>query len=151
MKIDCSDRKGFTLVELMIVVAIIGILAAIAIPNFLKYQSKAKQGEAKVNLKGIYTAELSFMAESDSYASFTAVGFDIQAANPRYTYSIGLGATVGSAAAATCNGATPAIDGTPAFTATGCGNIDGDVGVDTWSINNSNILTNTHNDVNEAT
>ncbi len=74
MKMFHKDRQGFTLVELMIVVAIIGLLAAIAIPNFLKYQAKAKQGEAKVNLKGIYTAELSYLAESDAYASFTAVG-----------------------------------------------------------------------------
>jgi len=48
--------SGFTLIELMIVVAIIGILAAIAIPNFLKFQCKSKQSEAKTNLSGIFTA-----------------------------------------------------------------------------------------------
>ncbi len=47
------NRKGFTLVELMIVVAIIGILAAIAIPNFLNFRLKAKTSEAKSNLGAI--------------------------------------------------------------------------------------------------
>ena len=58
--------KGFTLIELMIVVAIIGILAAIAIPNFLKFQSRARQSEAKSNLKAVFTANKSMYAEDHS-------------------------------------------------------------------------------------
>lgn len=71
------NQKGFTLVELMVVVAIIGILSAVAIPNFKKYQAKSKQGEAKLQLSSIYTAETSFYSEYDSYHScLQFMGFD---------------------------------------------------------------------------
>ena len=60
-------REGFTLIELMIVVAIIGILAAIAIPNFIKFQLRSKAGESKVNLAAIRTAEESYFAEAGTY------------------------------------------------------------------------------------
>ena len=62
-----KNEQGFTLIELMIVVAIIGILAAIAIPNFVNYQLKSKTAEAKVNLGAIATSEESYRAENDVY------------------------------------------------------------------------------------
>ena len=60
-------QDGFTLVELMVVVAIIGLLSAVAIPNFKKYQAKAKISEAKLQLSAAYTAEQSFYSDFNIY------------------------------------------------------------------------------------
>ena len=64
-----NNQKGFTLIELMVVVAIIGILASIAIPNFKKYQGKAKTTEAKVQLSAVFMTEQQLETEYDSYAT----------------------------------------------------------------------------------
>ncbi len=64
-----KDSQGFTLVELMIVVAIIGILAAIAIPNFMAYQFRAKRAEAPTNLQAIKTSQESYRAEFNAYVT----------------------------------------------------------------------------------
>ena len=79
-------QKGFTLIELMIVVAIIGILAAIAIPNFIKFQARSKQSEAKANLKAIFTAQKAYYQEKDHFSSYTGdIGYEPER-NNRYNY-----------------------------------------------------------------
>lgn len=81
--------RGFTLVELMIVVAIIGILAAIAIPNFIRFQARSKQSEVKTNLKAIFTGEKSRFADRDAYSSSLGdIGFSPERGN-RYAYDLG--------------------------------------------------------------
>ena len=85
------NNKGFSLIELMIVVAIIGILATVAIPNFQRFQSKARQSEAKSSLGGYSTAANAFQSEWNTYVSNWAMsGF-----NPTGTlaYRITSGAT----------------------------------------------------------
>lgn len=80
------QQRGFTLVELMIVVAIIGILAAIAIPNFMKYQARSKQAEAKQSLRAYFMAQRHYFSEADAYTSdMGAVGFAPERGN-RYAY-----------------------------------------------------------------
>ena len=83
-----SNKKGFTLIELMIVVAIIGILAALAIPNFLKFQAKSKTSEAKTNLKGIYTAQASYYGEFGSFSTFPVINWIPVGKTLIYGYSI---------------------------------------------------------------
>lgn len=57
-----KNRKGFTLIELMIVVAILGILAAVAIPAFLKYIKRAKTSEATMNIRKLYDGSVTYFA-----------------------------------------------------------------------------------------
>ena len=66
-----QNRKGFTLIELMIVVAIIGILAAVAVPGFMKYIKDSKTSEAKSNLKAIAEGASSFYQTEHTLKSGT--------------------------------------------------------------------------------
>lgn len=168
-----KGQKGFTLIELMIVVAIIGILAAIAIPNFIAYQAKSKQSEAKVSLGAIFTSAVAYQAESNnpqSYApqTLTQIGWQ-PSGRPRYSFWYQDGAAAGgngngttisafsgsSTATTPCNVATvpPASGGftvaatSSGFTTGANGNIDGDTACDHWFINDQRNLQNPNNDV----
>jgi type IV pilus assembly protein PilA len=79
-------KAGFTLIELMIVVAIIGLLAALAIPNFIKFQARARQSEAKANLKALFTAQKAYYGDKSMYYDeLSVIGFSPEF-NNRYAY-----------------------------------------------------------------
>ena len=95
-----SKIGGFTLVELMIVVAIIAFLAVIAVPNFFKFLAKAKRSEAYMNLGSIYTAQKAHWAEHGQYSKnlsgpgglgWKPEGYNGGGKNEKFYYTYGFG------------------------------------------------------------
>ena len=83
--------RGFTLIELMIVVAIIAFLAMIAIPNYLKFVARSKRTEAQVNLASLYAAEKAYWVENSAYTNdLSALGWKPEG-KINYTYGFGGG------------------------------------------------------------
>lgn len=136
----------------MISLAIIGILATLAIPNFMTYQAKAKQSEAKTNLKGVFTVEQTYFAENNTFArEFTELQWE-PLGPYRYAYSIGgetRGLKLGGSYidVALAQGNDPPGATRSEFTAIAWGNIDADTPYDTWEIGSEKAMENVNNDV----
>jgi type IV pilus assembly protein PilE len=132
-----GKSSGFTLIELMIVVVIIGVLAALAIPRFMKSAAKSKQTEAKQLLKQIYTMQRAYHMEYESYclngvtagnaAPLAFVLIKVEIMPPaRYSYAM--------------------VSTASTFTCTATGDIDDDATIDTWTIDHTGALINTVDD-----
>lgn len=121
-------EKGFSLMELMVVVSIIGVLAVIMIPNFRIFQAKARQSEAKQNLGLIYALEVAYFGDNSAYSTSTsAIGWSTPG-TARYTYSIPTGAATFTAQASVLGQALGCQSGATS---------------DVWTINDQSALTNT--------
>lgn len=86
-----KGQAGFSLVELMVVVAIIGVLATIAIPRVNRFIAKSRQSEAQVNLSSFYTFNKNFYVEFQGYTN----AFDMMGFRPegQLRYNVGIGGT----------------------------------------------------------
>lgn len=134
-----KKQKGFTLVELMIVVAIIGVLAAVAIPKFADMLEKSREGATKGNLSAIKSAVSNYYADQQGIypgnldtLTYTLNGTQVPAFLPTYIESLpgvkvtgknsanGNNAGPGKAAATAAQVSTGSWS-TPAFTSTGVG------------------------------
>lgn len=133
------NKKGFTLIELMIVVAIIAILAMIAVPNFLRYVAKAKRSEVYLNLGSIYSAQKAYWAENGTYSdNLNTIGWKPEG-EINYTYGFpgaeGVNFFTGKLKADGNQLSAYSKADKDSFVTTAIGDVDGDGKLDVITIN----------------
>lgn len=127
-----KTQNGFTILELMIVGAILGILAGIAIPIYLSYLKRARQVEAPVALNEIKRLESMYFAFNGGYGTLDEIGYHPTTALRYYTVTLEL---IGPS------------NGQPAgYNATVAGNIDSDPDEDIWSVGPDGVLQHLQSD-----
>ena len=146
-------RTGFSLIELMVVVAIIAFLAMIAVPNFNRFLAKAKRAEAYMNLNSIYAAEKAYYAEHGKYSDILngegGIGWKPEG-KTCYTYGFagaeGRNHFIGKlgSSGAQLQGSRADKNG---FVAVAAGDIDGDGDADVVTVDENNNVVIVHDDL----
>lgn len=154
-------KSGFSLIELMIVVAIMGFLAMLAVPNFMRFLAKAKRAEAYMNLSSIYAAEKAYFAEHGTYSTvlngqggvgWKPEGYNGGGKNEKIYYTYGFSGAEGS------NNFSGKLEGGAAglsrgkadnqgFVAVASGDIDGDGVADIITVDQNNNITIVQDDL----
>lgn len=147
--IIASEEKGFTLIELMMVLAILGILVVLALSAFMSYQAKSKQAEAKINLGAIGNMAEAYKVEHDTFiTSIDSLGWAPNVITRyRYWYNGASAVNTPTSPEAGVNYSDPGSAASAnAFTAAAVGNIDSDLTADQWTFDDRRNLNNIQND-----
>lgn len=143
-----SKKNGFSLIEIMIVLAIIALLTMIAVPNLMRFIAKAKRSEAYIQLRNLYLSEKTYFMEKQKYTNNLtgpdSLGWDVKGEDLYYTYGF-QGADGKSNVVGSLKTPSSALSNSYAdkngFKLSAAGDIDNDGKLDILSINQDGKIT----------